>query len=188
MRFHVGQGVILIALFCNVVRAQQALDQFFIPSSPESYTATASNGSSGSTWCAQTFTVGLAGRLTQIDFNLFSNPNENPLVIRILPTSSGVPLDLSSALGSASYQPVGAALGLDSVTLPDIPALDVVPGEVLAISMSIDISNGINSDYTWVGNSTGFAPNGLYPGGHVFTADSTNPSWTENPFVSLGFR
>jgi hypothetical protein len=185
--------VVLIAMLMgSVCSAQQVVDQSYNIINPGYVVDTFWNFTSGSTGDkAQTFTVGLAGQLSEVDVTLSYQPlNASPVTLRILPTVGGVPESPSSALASVTFQPANIPItNFQTIAMPNIPALQVTPGEVLAIALSVDTNNGFDTSEGWNGmNSNFYAPNGLYPSGTAYTYTSASPTWTVVPATSLAFQ
>lgn len=126
-------------------------------------------GALGGSYVAQTFTVGLAGRLTGVDMLYFTN---NPGTLYITGTTAGVP-DITKTLASVAVPiiaPLGATTFIPMLSFAPVPA---TVGQMLAIVM--EIPNG----------SQNWSSGGPYVGGAIYTAPRTSP-FSFRPFTAFG--
>jgi hypothetical protein len=138
---------------------------------------------------AQTFTVGLAGQLAQVDVFVerFGTPLPgDTLILDIRATTpTGAPdpsipgVNLATATVAASAVP-GIPGGFTAFTLSN--PIAVTPGEQLAIVLH----SGSNTIFGWLGTTI---PPDPYPGGAEYERVIGNHNWgQEVPEGDLGFR
>jgi hypothetical protein len=128
---------------------------------------------------AQTFTVGLGGRLDRLDLQVFRAQTEPllvPLRVEIRGTSGGVPLpDDAPVLASAALAPESVPYWNNGVSQPvvltpvDLSASNLVvsPGDVLAIVLRSSAPAG-SLAYAWQFQPT---PGGGYAAGTPFSRE-----------------
>ena len=192
MRFF---AIIAASLLCFRTAPAATLDQSHVIQ-PDPSVAAYGRVHQAVDW-AQTFTVGLAGRLDRVDLQVFRDVTEPsptvPLRVEIRGTSAGIPAATDAAvLASATLAP--ESVPLDAAGLPkpvqltavDLSAsnLNVSPGEVLAIVLR---SGTANPGYEWQFQPT---PGNGYAGGVKFL--QTRPPATgfnaEHPDTDFGFQ
>lgn len=126
-------------------------------------------GALGGSYVAQTFTVGLAGRLVGVDMLYFTN---NPGTMYITGTAAGVP-DMSQVLAAVAVPVIAPLAATTFIPMLSFTPVSVQVGQMLAIVMAIP-----NASQNW---SSGRA----YAGGAIYTARlATTPVFT--PFTSFG--
>ncbi len=168
----------LLAWTCISSQANSAvvLDQAYVPPTPPP----AVTGFGAGEYAAQTFTVGVAGTLDHVDVLMHeSSTGSGDLAIDIRPTSGGVPVEnnalvlASGSIASASFPQFPPDQSFAWVSL-DVSAANiyVMPGEVLAISMTPASSDGA---FGWAGSS--FSG---YVRGQTFAREPAS-SWEVNP-------
>jgi hypothetical protein len=145
-----------------------------------------------SQYLAQTFTVGVSGRLTRVDVKIggFGGPTQ-PISVDVRRTTATRPIEnnadvLASAVIPASSVPQSPnAARFVTVDLSSTP-VTVSAGDVLAIVLWSAEQIG---SYGWQAASTGNPPaSPLYPRGAQFFRNTNNPTWG-NPIISdMGFR
>lgn len=133
---------------------------------------------------SQTFTVGIAGLLAQVDLQVqkaFSDPSDD-LILSILGTTSGVP-DLNQTLGSVAIAPGDVPPGdFNNVSFisVDVSSLGIFVsvGDLLALELTYPMGTG---DYFW------YEQNDFYAGGESFVR---SPPETQFRFQGqdYGFR
>jgi hypothetical protein len=179
----------LIAAVAGAMMTAQAamaapvLDQQFDPGSLTGFTATAGVG--GIFYNAQTFTVGLDGQLTGVEFlaNAHANSSTADIVLDIRGTTGGAPIgDNSLALASVALSP--SAIGHTNLATytffhVDLTAfnINVSTGDVLAMVIYTSQPN-----FSWklaAGSST---PAATYAGGSRWTRDN----FTTGSFLNIG--
>jgi hypothetical protein len=130
---------------------------------------------------AQTFTVGVAGELAQVDLQIYKNTGTiGDLVFSIRTTIGGVPNPDDSQSLFQTIIPLSAIPTIDNPFLPvPLTSIDVssagiavTPGDVLALSLS---RMGVGSP-PWVLWRQSL--DGTYPGGSTFTRASPLAPWT----------
>jgi hypothetical protein len=140
---------------------------------------------------AQTFTVGVSGRLTRVDVQVggFGSPTQ-PVRLDIRPTIGGEPDPTdASALTSADIS-VASILAANPtnafITVTLSPPIDVTAGTVLALVLS---SNEQIGSYGWKA-ATSFSnpPPPLYSRGSGFFRNTQNPIWRTSGTTAHGFR
>jgi hypothetical protein len=117
-------------LLCDIgrVKADLILDQSFSPNSSGGYTL----GKTGNTY-AQTFTVGVAGQLAEVDVDIYRRFATDNLIAQIVGTTNGVPN--GTILASQSIAIASLPAGQSWVSFTNLP-INVTVGEVLAIELS----------------------------------------------------
>lgn len=123
----------------------------------------------------QTFTVGIAGLLTQIDVEVGNSTDPTPIEpidLALTATSGGVP---TASLASASLAP--PALGETVFRSADLSGagISVTVGQVLAIRLSSTTSGG----YQW------FQSGDTYPGGLQFVEHIPPPTVGGDPLTAF---
>jgi hypothetical protein len=141
---------------------------------------------------AQTFTVGLAGRLTSFSFELEEDGDVPPtsLTWGIYSTTSEIPDELPIASG---IQPVTFDYSQQHLVVTvDVSgaAIAVSPGEMLAFGLGN--LGATLADVPWFIFGTSASENTLYPGGDAFirVIDGSEPdiaTWTLTPDVDWRF-
>ena len=172
-----------------------ALDQSF---EPNDYLGVGVNGfgySIGgglSQSLAQTFTVGVSGRLVRVDVKIggFGGPTQ-PILADVRRTVNGRPIEndadvlarvtLPQPVVPLSPNPAGyVSIDVSSVFIP------VGAGDVLAVVLWSGEQVG---SYGWQGASTVTPPaSPLYPRGAQFFRNTNNPTWGTADISDMGFR
>lgn len=120
---------------------------------------------------AQTFTVGAAGVLAQIQVQVRRNTESSPdLVIDLRPTLGGAPLDDdASALASTTISAASLPLGVPTWVTLDAGGANVVvsPGDRLAIVLTVPDST-TPATYFWLEDESN-----PYPGGQRWGRSAT---------------
>jgi hypothetical protein len=184
----------IIAACCTPVRADFVLDQEYTTTNTlNNFSCLFGCGAQGIN--AETFTVGVAGTLSEIDVFFTGNPSF--LDLFILSTVNGVPTNTVVATGS--LQSIISLGGVAFFTT----SLPVTVGEVLAIEPLIaDPQPGDGTSHDWLANSPGtysggqdyFCCNGALMGTNfvpsVFADDFrtfvTTPSAVPGPVAGAG--
>jgi hypothetical protein len=162
------------------------LDQVFVPGLSSSVNVNAS------TQFAQTFTVGISGRMTGVDLSVVTGdpPGTEAALISILRTTPGGLPDaaqttIEEVTLPASYWSLRGTPNEQAYRHIDLAPFSVTAGDVLAISVT---TNG--GGLSWQGGGDGRVP---YPAGRV-TYPPGNPfvlspgGWTEMPGFDFAFQ
>lgn len=159
------------ALFCLLAKSALAgliLDQSFIP------TGTLGSSISNQGIQAQSFTVGVDGKLARVDLYVhlfFADLGPLPadgLTFNLLETDAdGVPL-YANSLASVSIASSSLPSEANSFITLDLMGfnLQVFEGDILALSLESELDRSLSSflpGYSW-----GIAPHDPYPGGNLF--------------------
>ena len=168
-------------------RADLVLDQSSIPPSPPTLFSGVWNRPTPPMVIdsAQTFTMGVDGRLAQVDvFVASSGYVSTPLTLTVVTTTSGLPnMTPDSVLGtqSVSFSSVPYYYGgFVSFTLPQTPSLQLHKGDLLGIVLS-DNTLDFGGFYLWDGDSLA-----TYQGGAAYV-ETAGGRWTPTAGV-LGFK
>jgi PEP-CTERM motif len=117
-------------------------------------------------WRAQTFTVGISGKLVRIEVDIYlRTPAPGLIQLELLSTLNGVPT--SVALGSASVLSSSVGYGVPnppdghSFVMFDLTAfdIDVTDGDVMGIALKSSTDQLVGG---WMGGSTGYAGGAFY--------------------------
>jgi hypothetical protein len=154
-------GLLLLALAPGSVLAASVVDQKYEVDST-GWGGTATN------YFAQTFTVGITGKLTSVDLRL-SEAAAVPVTVHISGLSGGVPRGTGLASGSASIQFV------NWYNFALTPPVSVTAGQTLGIVFSLGAGGSVK----------GSAPGG-YPGGQALIKPAA--SWELHPEIDFAFR
>lgn len=142
---------------------------------------------------AQTFTVGIPGRLVGVGLQVgkwdFDLPTDD-LLVDIRPTIGGVPVADDSLILASVAVPVSNVPLLSQVwstgtfTFVDLSdfLITVTPGELLAIALR---TNSVTGFYGWIDQTDFFGP--TYPDGAQFSR-RFSPDWGEVVGNDSGFR
>lgn len=142
---------------------------------------------------AQTFTVGIAGKLVGVDLQVGRwdfDPPTGDLLVDIRPTVDGAPVaDDSLALAMVAVPATkiplsGQVWATGAFTYVDLNgfSISVARGEVLAIALRTTSSTAF---YGWVDQAAPLGP--TYPGGAQY-ARRFSPEWGEDVGWDAGFR
>ena len=142
---------------------------------------------------AQTFTVGVDGRLTSVDVNLGrQSETVAPITLDIRRTHNGIPAEpnqganiLTSLTLPASAVPVSNGIDTQFVSF-DVPDVAIHRGELLAIVLRTDAGPVFNEPndipFFWAADNDGH-----YAGGRAFArgSDAAGPTWGDGDTFSL---
>jgi hypothetical protein len=192
---------LLLAFFLCVLESQCAADLFLDQSHV--------NQSTGMEWTinvqqgvrveqAQTFTVGLTGRLSQFDVKINrADSTTNPLLVDIRTLSGGAPTEANSGSNILFQTSVSSALisqttpgfqDLFRITIPQ--PIDVVAGTQLAIVLRTNQDSPPGSPsrgYRWFGPASSQITT-PYTNGSVWTRVSTIGNWQSDSVLDVDFR
>jgi hypothetical protein len=139
---------------------------------------------------AQTFTVGIAGSLDQLQVLVSQGQSAGvDLQVDVRPTSGGVPVqDDSSALASAVVPASSVSGVLQWITVDFSHGISVLPGQQLAIVLRITGTGLYDQSYLWRGDS-----GDQYPAGSAYfrsLGGQGDGVWymLNTPGVDWGFR
>lgn len=130
---------------------------------------------SGEAPFAQTFTVGIGGRLSRVDLGIFGDMD---VTVEIRQTSLGVPLlsdDPLDQLGQVTVTPPQLPVGLVSVDFRPFN-ISAMPGDVLAIVLR---GPGVHN---WL---AGFDADAAYPGGEAFLREGAGWHTLDGVFPTI---
>ncbi len=140
---------------------------------------------SRTTRSAQTFTVGLAGLLSQVDLQIVARVPSEDLNVSVHSTNgNSIGTILGTVIIDSSLVPEVSASTYGNFVSVDLSGLGIVvtPGEVLAVGLSYPTSG--TGGYSWWNN---FTPG--YQGGDMYQATQV-AGWAYNRFAGFdaGFR
>jgi hypothetical protein len=175
-------GLGLAAGFSGAARADFLDQSYVVPTFQGDFTIY--SGAS----ISQTFTVGLAGELSRVGFQVYhSTGATGDLTLEILTTSGGVPSPNSTPPLFQTIVPLSTIPTFDNpatanvpITLVDVSSAGIIvtPGEVLTIALRSPNGAGTPPWTLWRSSSNG------YNGGAEYIEQNSATSWS--PFTALG--
>jgi hypothetical protein len=171
-------ALVVFLVSAGVSQATPILDQSFTPNVDTSY------GISNQHSRGQTFTVGLTGTLSSIDFYIRNNGVSDLALWDIRATTGGVPTASDSttlASGSFASNLAPSSLGFFSIDVSSF-GIAVAPGDVLALDLR---GTGANTALGWGGQTTN-----AYATGSGFNGapGSVSTTWNSLGNTDLGFQ